>query len=70
LEGEAVRDTILEMIPLAIIGAVLFGAGFVGCQIGRRWYADDEKQRAIEAGVAEWIIDPVTGVRSFRYRTP
>lgn len=33
-------------------------------------FAIDEKNRAIEAGVAEWRIDAKTGVRSFQYLTP
>ncbi len=45
----------LILVPLAVIGTVAGGAKGV-------------QQQAIEAGVAEWQVDPKTGETSFVWR--
>ena len=40
----------------------------VGQNKGRLKGAEEEKVRAINAGAAEWVIDPKTGKKSFQYK--
>ena len=46
--------------------------GFLGCAFAIGWAAGTEghQTKAIEAGVAEWRIDPKTGEKSFHFITP
>lgn len=37
---------------------------FVGCIIA----SDTQKEKAIQAGVAEWTIDAKTGIKEFKYK--
>lgn len=50
---------------------LLVNTGFMSLnmQLGLKFGRDEVREQAIQAGVAEWSIDPATGAKSFRFRS-
>lgn len=65
------KDTFPWTIPIiAVVVMGLFLFFNIGKDIGKDIGKSLERQAAIEAGVANWIIDPKTGERKFKYKEP
>lgn len=61
------KESTTETIVVIAFSLILISFGFmIGMLFGEEW----EKRSAIDAGVAEWQIDPKEGVRKFVYLTP
>ncbi|MFN4217436.1 MAG: hypothetical protein ACK4HQ_08570 [Brevinematales bacterium] len=60
------RDTAVDIVFFIMIIVFLDGSFMVGWAAG----TEGHQKESIEAGVAEWRIDPKTGEKSFHFITP
>jgi hypothetical protein len=62
-------QTIESRIGVALLVGCFAGA-FFGIGITHVVTFRDARQEAIEAGVAEWVVNPKTGETAFTYKKP
>lgn len=62
-----IEDVVVDfVIPVVLCGVI----AFVFCGIGCIYEYERQQREAIDAGVAEWTVDPKTGKTEFRYLKP
>ena len=61
------RDAINLAGAVALLIGVAVGTA-VGATLGWRVTTAEMRREAVEAGVAEWVVDPKTGATTFQYK--
>lgn len=61
------RDAINLAGAVALLIGVVIGVA-VGATLGWRVTTNEMRREAVEAGVAEWVVDPKTGATTFQYK--
>lgn len=71
VQGAVREDAMSDLGKISgvlVVVALLHFAGFLnGYRSGERIGVEREQQKAVEAGVGRWTIDPVSGEKTFEY---
>ena len=62
------RDALGCLAACVGIGIIAFAVFSIGWWHGRDYYRNQMRKDAIEAGVAEWRVDPKTGATEFVFK--